>query len=118
MKNLKDSNFAPTQEDIFKKDSTGNVVYSFLGRDYPVSNLDIQKKIIELEGYKPFIFSTKPPIFMPIIVIALIVAILASFVFHVTMSLRSIMLYVSIGLYLVAVAVYYLSMYRIIRKTR
>lgn len=115
MKNLKNSNFNPRRYDIFKEDDKGNIIYTFLWKNYIIKSVEKEKKILEIESYKPYILSTKPPIFIPIIVFSFIISICYIFIFNSSSDIKSVVFYNTLGLYIIIISVYYFKIYLLLR---
>ena len=116
MKNLKQSNFTATYEDIFTLDHNGNTVYKIFsfGKYHIVNDIKKQNKLITLEGYRPFILSLKPPIFIPIIVFSFVISLALIFIFKYDYNIKYILLFVSFTLYLTSIFLFYTKIYFII----
>jgi len=118
VKTLHDSNFNPSSESIFTNDKSGNKIYKLFpwSKGTIIKNAILEKKIVAIEGYKPFLVSYKPPIIIPIIIFSFIIGIVLSFTNIIEMDIKSLIFYITIFLYSVSCILFYAYIYIIIRN--
>ena len=110
------SSFTPN--DVFKKDKDGNMIYfpwGEVGSGYIITNKSIKSKIINLEGYRYFIASYKPPIIIPILVLALIISVALAFFSNFEIKIEEIIVLITILLYLLVLFIYNLKIFTVIK---
>jgi len=117
MQKLSKSNFNPNELDIFEHDSNGNFIYYYFGKKYTVNSTEQRREILNIEGYKPYILSTKPPIFIVLAVFSLLIFTLSSIMFPELESIKFTILYFSFFIYVLIVSFFYLKIYKILQGT-
>jgi len=114
--NGKYDNFVPTN--IFKKDRDKNDVYfqwGKFGNGYIIDDQETKEKLIDLEGYKHFFVSYKPPVLLPIIIAALIVGIGISFSTDDQDEVKGLMATITVVLYFITISIYFLKITRTLK---
>ena len=112
-KNGEYDNFVP--KNIFKKDREGNDIYFQWGKfaNGYIINDPVKKAIlINLEGYKHFFVSYKPPIIFPIIVFALIIGIGISFLTDYHGEPKELIFGITVIMYLITIFIYFYKINR------
>lgn len=119
MKLLKDYSFSPKKNDIFIVDSEGNIIYQIFswGSKYIVNDEDIQNKLLDIEGYRGFVYSYKPPIIFPIIIMAIIIGIPIYFM-KPNYDPQNIIVQLTLILYLISLILYYLKIRYILKDCK
>ena len=117
MKHLEDYNFNPSEKDIFTINENGEKIYQIFswGKKYIISHKSSSDKILELEGYRGFIWSYKPPIIIPIIIFSFIIAIFSIFIGKYEGEMQQLILYITITFYSVFSLIYYLLIRKAIK---
>ncbi len=113
---IKYSNFVPT--DIFKQSKDGNQVFfkwSKFGDGYVVNDPIKQKQLIDLAGYRHFLFFYRPPILVLIITIAIAVASTLLYFTNLEIEIRDLVVGITIVMYICTLIVYFLKIEMILR---
>lgn len=118
MKTLYESNIHPKKSDIFQEDSSGNFIYHIFKWDngYIVNDKEKQNQLLNIEGYRAFFYSYKPPIMIPIIVVSFLFGIGISFIFKTKYDPQQLILLIAFVLYVVSCFLYYLRIRIILRN--
>jgi len=91
----------------FVEDDTYKI-FSF-GKTYKVKSKNI-KKLKELESYRPFIWSNRPYIWLPIIIFSLLLSSMFSFlVFHDFEQVKLLTIWITIIIYIIISIIYYIK---------
>ena len=109
-------NFTPTN--IFKKDKDENNVYfqwGEFGNGYIINDPIKKARLIDLEGYKHFFVSYKPPIILPIIVFALIISSGIYFLTDFEGEPKGLMLMTTVVIYLITISIYFYKISKTLR---
>ncbi|MGW8170079.1 MAG: hypothetical protein ACWGHH_08760 [Sulfurovaceae bacterium] len=108
------------KNNIFKKDKNGNTTYraySFGGK-HIVNDINIQNKLLDIEEYREYIFSYRPIIMMPILVISFAIGVILSFTAKLSLDPKQIMGLIALSLYLMSCVIFYYKIYKILKKNK
>ena len=101
-----------------KKDREDNDVYfqwGKYGNGYIINDPIIKARLMNLEGYKHFFISNKPPILIPILVFALMIGVGVSFLTDYEGDLKGLIAGITVVMYLVSIVTYFLKISRTLR---
>ena len=118
-KNHKYNNFIPIN--IFKKDEDGNNIYfqwGEYGKGYIVNDSQKQAKLVDLEGYKHFIFSYKPPILIPIILLSVLISAGLYYLTDYKLEIRDSIVSITFLIYLIVVIFYILKIRNVLKNCK
>ena len=97
---------------IFKKDREENTVYfqwGKYGNGYIINDPMKKARLIDLEGYKHFFISNKPPVLIPILVFALMIGVGVSFLTDYQGELKGLIAGITVVMYLMTIVIYFLK---------
>jgi len=103
---------------LFKKDREKNDVYfqwGQYGNGYIINDPMKKARLIDLEGYKHFFISNKPPILIPILVFALMIGVGVSFLTDYQGELKGLIGGITVVVYLVSIVIYFLKISRTLK---
>lgn len=103
---LNNWDMTPSEFNVFKKDSNNNYIYHkwSWGSGYIVNNQEKRNKLLNLESYRGFICSYRPPIILPIIILAFIISVGTSFIFEI--EIKQLITFITFILYSISCLIY------------
>ena len=113
----------PQRKDVFEIDKNGNTLYKVFpfGKKYVINNLEDQKKLLNLEGFKVFISPYKPPVFLAIALFVSPIIVVYGFIFRLDISsaeFQQIILSIGLGLYGLICFIFYYKIISVVKKSK
>jgi len=106
-------------KNIFKKDRQNNDVYfqwGEYGNGYIVNDSIKRARLVDLEGYKYFFVSYKAPVFIPLLVFALIISVgLSFFIESTVITFEEILIHCVWILYVIILFIYFMKIRNVTR---